>query len=181
MCLAPQVKWKLLSCVRSLWPHALYHPWNSPAESQRKPKNTGVGSLSLLQLIFLTQELNLDLLHCRWIPYQLCGSTGKESACNAGDLGSIPRLGRSPGEGNGNPFQYSCLENSMDRGVWWARVHGSQRDGHDWVTNTCTQLATQTITQKHKHSAYYRFSTKFPFSSLSTEQKWNVTKRKQQW
>ena len=43
-----------------------------------------------------------------------CGSDGKASACNAGDLGSIPRLGRSPGEGNGNPLQYSCLENSMD-------------------------------------------------------------------
>ena len=43
-----------------------------------------------------------------------CGSVGKESTCNAGDLGSIPRLGRSPGEGNGYPLQYSCLENSMD-------------------------------------------------------------------
>ena len=49
---------------------------------------------------------------------------GKESACNAGDLGSIPGLGRSPGEGNGFRFQYSCLENSMDRGVWQATVHG---------------------------------------------------------
>ena len=43
---------------------------------------------------------------------------------NAGDLGSIPGLGRSPGEGNGNPLQYSCLENSMDGGAWWAIVHG---------------------------------------------------------
>ena len=50
--------------------------------------------------------------------------SGKEFACNAGDLGSIPGLGRSPGEGNDNPFQYSCLENSMDRGAWQARVHG---------------------------------------------------------
>ena len=47
------------------------------------------------------------------------GSDGKEYACNAGDLGLIPRLGKSPGEGNGNPLQYSYLENSMDRGVWW--------------------------------------------------------------
>ena len=53
-----------------------------------------------------------------------CGSAGKESACNAGDLGSIPGLGRCPGEGNGNPLQYSCMENSMDRGVCWATVHG---------------------------------------------------------
>ena len=46
------------------------------------------------------------------------------SACNAGDPGSIPGSGRSPGEGNGNPLQYSCLENPMARGAWWATVHG---------------------------------------------------------
>ena len=46
------------------------------------------------------------------------GSAGKESACNVGDLGSIPGLGRSPGGGNGNPLQYSCLENHMDGGAW---------------------------------------------------------------
>jgi len=51
-------------------------------------------------------------------------SDGKESARNAGDLGSVPGLGRSPGEGNVYPLQYSCLENSMDRGVWWATIHG---------------------------------------------------------
>ena len=48
---------------------------------------------------------------------------GKESACKAGDLGSIPGLGRFPGEGNGNLLQYSGLENSMDRGAWWVTVH----------------------------------------------------------
>ena len=52
------------------------------------------------------------------------GSDGKESACNAGDPDSVPEWGRSPGEGNGNPLQYSCLENSMDRGTWWATVLG---------------------------------------------------------
>ena len=51
------------------------------------------------------------------------GSDGKDSAWNEGDLGSIPGSGRSPGEGNGNPLQYSCLENPMDRGAWWATVH----------------------------------------------------------
>ena len=49
-----------------------------------------------------------------------CSSDGKESTCNAGDLGSIPGLGRSPGERNTNPLQCSCLENPMDRGAWWA-------------------------------------------------------------
>ena len=52
------------------------------------------------------------------------GSEVKASACNVGDLGSIPGLGRSPGEGNGNPLQYSCLVNPMDGGAWWATVHG---------------------------------------------------------
>ena len=49
---------------------------------------------------------------------------GKESACNAADLGSVPGSGRSPGGQHGNPLQYSCLENSMDRGAWQATVHG---------------------------------------------------------
>ena len=52
------------------------------------------------------------------------GSDGRESACNGGDLGSVPGLGRSPGEGNGNPLQYSCLENPMDKGAWQATFHG---------------------------------------------------------
>ena len=51
------------------------------------------------------------------------GSDSKESACNAGDPGSNPGSGRSPGEGNGNPLQYSCSENPMVKGVWWAPVH----------------------------------------------------------
>ena len=51
-------------------------------------------------------------------------SDGKESLCSVGDLGSIPGLRRSPGERNGNPLQYFCLENPMDRGAWWATVHG---------------------------------------------------------
>ena len=52
------------------------------------------------------------------------GSDGQVSAYNSGDPGSIPGMGRSPGEGNGNPLQYSCLENPMDRGVWVTTVHG---------------------------------------------------------
>ena len=63
--------------------------------------------------------------------YEHDGSGGKVSAYNAGDPGSIPGLGRSPGEGNGNPLQYSCLENPMNRGVWLATVHGAQRVRHN--------------------------------------------------
>jgi len=62
-------------------------------------------------------------------------SDGKESACSVGDLGLIPGLGRSPGEGNGYPCQYSSLENSKDRGVCWDRVHGvTESDATEQLT-----------------------------------------------
>ena len=57
------------------------------------------------------------------LPKAICRFNGKESACNAGDPGSIPGFGRFPGEGHENPLQYSCLENPMDRGAWWTTVH----------------------------------------------------------
>ena len=66
------------------------------------------------------------------------GSGGKESTCNVEDLGLIPGLGRSPVEGNGNPLQYSCLENPMDRGAQRLQSMGSQKVRHNWVTNTFT-------------------------------------------
>ena len=59
------------------------------------------------------------------------GSDGTESACNAGELGLIPGSGSSPGGGHGNPLQYSCLENSMNRGAWWTTVHRFIRVGHN--------------------------------------------------
>ena len=64
----------------------------------------------------------------------LGGSVGKESACNVGDPGSIPGWGRSLGEGNGNPLQYSCLENPIDRGTWSATVHGVAKSW-TWLSN----------------------------------------------
>jgi len=67
------------------------------------------------------------------------GSGSKESACNAGDLASVPGLERSPGEGNGNLLQYSCLENSMDRGAWWATAHEVTKR-HDWATKHSSVL-----------------------------------------
>ena len=71
-------------------------------------------------------------VHC--LLYNITDLTdGQEFACNAGDLGSILGSGRSPGEGNGNPLQYSCLENNMDRRAWWAKVHG--------VAKSWTQLS----------------------------------------
>ena len=70
------------------------------------------------------------------------GSDGKESACNVGDLGLIPGSGRFPGEGNDNPLQYSCLENPMDRGAWWASGHG--------IAKSQTQLS-DSHTHTHSH------------------------------
>ena len=63
------------------------------------------------------------------------GSRGEESACHGGDPGSIPGLGRSPGEGNGNSLQYSCLENPMVIGVWRATVHGVPRVRHAFASD----------------------------------------------
>ena len=82
-----------------------------------------------------------------WLPGS---SDGKESSCNVGDPGLVPGSGRSPGEDNGNPLQYYCLENSMDKGDWQATVHGLQRVAHDWETNTHTQ------THMWNSSAIYR-------------------------
>ena len=75
-------------------------------------------------------------------------SVGKESACNPGDTGSIPGSGRSPGEGNGNPLQYSCLENPMSRGAWQATVYGFTRVGHNLVTNTTTTTTCNRAARK---------------------------------
>ena len=80
---------------------------------------------------------------CMYFPH---GSEGKASACNVGDLGSIPGMGRSPGEGNGNPLQCSCLENPMDGEAWWATVHG--------VTKSQTQLRDFTFKMQLKYFIY---------------------------
>ena len=73
----------------------------------------------------------------------ILGSAGEEPTCNVGDLGSVPRSGRCPGGGHGNPLQYSCLENPMDRGGWRATVHGVTRAGYDLATKppVCHLLA----------------------------------------
>ena len=112
----------------------IYYTWNSPG------KNTGVGSHSLLQVFFPTQGLDLGLLHC--FPG---GSDVKESACNAGELGSIPVLGRSPGEWNSYPLQSSGLENSVDRGLWQATVHGVTKSP-TWLSNFHSCIAGRFFT-----------------------------------
>ena len=101
-------------------------------------------------------------------------SFGKESACNAGELGLIPGSGRSTEEGNGKPLQYSCLENSMDRGAWRATVHGVPKRLD--MTERLTQLSTLLAytNKKLKHSRIQRFRechrghASMQFSSLLT-------------
>ena len=84
------------------------------------------------------------------------GSDGKASACNVGDPVSIPGSGRSPGEGNGNPFQHSCLENSMDRGAWWATVHGVAKSRTQWSDFTPLLLQRNFPTQGSNPGVLHR-------------------------
>ena len=135
--------------------HGLYISWISPGQ------NIGVGSCSLLQGIFPTQGrtqvscISGGFVNIKHLPIPLLPLvttillfkylfiwlylglpwwfSGKEPACNAGDLNSIPGLGRAPGEVNGNALQDSCLENSMDSGVGQATIHV--------VTNSKTRLS----------------------------------------
>ena len=102
--------WELLSCTAAML------VFDSAPSSSLHP------SLSLLFRIHCVQA------------HRVLGQglSGKESTCQAGDSGSIPGSGRSPGEGNGSPLQYSCLRNPMDRGAWRATVH---RISKSWGTN----------------------------------------------
>ena len=115
-----------------------WSPWGFPG------KNAGVGCHSLFQEISPTQGLNPGLPHCRQMLYHLSHQGShtnkkqsinipvaqmvKKFACNVGDPGSIPGPGRSSGEGNHYPLQYSCLENSMDRKAWQAIILGGCKE-----------------------------------------------------
>ena len=98
-----------------------------------RPSAANYNGTSVVSSLYLYVLKILIVFHCK-IYWNIVsssvifpgGSEGKESACNAGDLGSIPGLRNSPGEGNCNPLQYSCLENSMNSRAWWAIVRGVQ-------------------------------------------------------
>ena len=97
-------------------------------------------------------------------------SAGKESACSAGDSGSIPGLGRSPREGNGSPLQYSCLENPMDREAWQATVHGVTRVRHDLATKPppphfsySTKRSAMSLQTSPSHTYQFLLVVKFTF------------------
>ena len=148
-----------------MWPHRrqptrLPRPWDSPG------KNTGVGCHFLLQCVKVKSLSHVRLLATPWTAaYQAPPSMAfsrqeywsgasqvvlvvKNPSANTGDAGSIPGPGRSPGEENGNPLQYSCLENSMERGAWQATVH---RAAKNW-----TQLKQLSMnTPPFDHSWYH--------------------------
>ena len=111
---------------KNCWPYNPEIPWDKKQEIK--------GTVTNLKKKFLLRNpLFGNILYTKGVPGS---SDGKESACKAGDLGSILESGICPGEGNGNPLQYYCLENSMDRGAWWVTDQGgSQKVGHDWVAN----------------------------------------------
>ena len=91
-------------------------------------------------------------LHILW---EECMAVVKNPPANAGDVGYIPGLGRSPGEGNGNPLQYSGLENRMERGTWWATIPGvAKRVGHDLVTKHQQQPRAKTPHSQYREPGF---------------------------
>ena len=123
----------------SLWPPLTSDSWKPVAFSQKSQVSSQgphVSELQGLKLLFFLVLIKVYLIYSVVLFWGfLCSSDSKESACKAGDQGSIPGSGRSPGEGHGNPLQYSCLENPMDRGAWWAtQPMGLQRVRHEWTT-----------------------------------------------
>ena len=97
-------------------------PLKKPSCLEKCPGSSSLGGAKSKLLVFVTIVCKLTSSdRVKGLPRWL---SGKKSACYAGDMGSIPGSGRSPGEGNDNPLQYSCLENPLDRGAWQATVHG---------------------------------------------------------
>ena len=137
-CSGSEVKASLTSTIRKTWVQSLGGE-DSPGEE------IATHSSILAWRIPWTEEPcglqstgSQRVRHDRVTSFSLSLSNSKGSACNVGDLGSIPGWGRSPGEGNGNLLQHSCLENPMDGGAWWAIVHG--------VAKSHTQLRDFTFT-----------------------------------
>ena len=90
------------------------------------------------------------------------GSVVKILPANAGDMGSIRGSGRTPGEGNGSPLQYSCLENPMDRGAWWGTVHGVAKESNTTVTEHRAHIRRYTNVQTLSPAPVSRFQTIIP-------------------
>ena len=119
-----------------------------------------------------TCDVNLFRLLFLYLPRWL---SGNESACqcrNTGDMGSIPGLGRSLGEGDSSPLQYSCLENSTDRGAWWATLHGVAHSQIQPSAHTCPTTLFfffKVICKSAPCCSKIRFSTAMPHQDVGSE------------
>ena len=122
--LAWRIPWtEKLGRLQSMWSQRVGHHWRDLAAAAAGHHHGGRDRVEgkVIKIGTFVEVSGWDV----WcFTFLYGGSDGKASAYNAGDLGLIPGSERSPGEGNGNPLQYSCLENPMDRGAWWATVHG---------------------------------------------------------
>ena len=154
--------WELLDGLPR-WPLRLAHPpamGGRPVDSALACWGSGPVRRSVcLRCVWCCFDMCHPADWSRWALFHVCwtlvfvcvyegfpGLSGKESACNAGATGFIPGSGRSPGGQHGNPLQYSCLENLMDRGAWRATVHRVTRVGHEW-----SDLASTQHVRKHPH------------------------------
>ena len=108
------------------------HEMGDPGMSWAIRRGQKCAGVPPLGINYSDSILENHVTYCVGLP---CNSDSKESTCNAGNLDSISGSGRSPGGGYGHPLKYSCLENPMDRGAWWATVHG--------VSKSQTQLSNQ--------------------------------------
>ena len=139
--LALELSWCLWVCHLACWCIKLSLYWESRSHPSRPVCYSGPTGFSFFQRLCPAPSLMFLLWTKRGVVWGLllgflAGSEVKASACTVGGLGLIPGLGRSPGEGNGNTVQYSCLQNPMDGGAWWATVHG--------VTKSWTRLSDLT-------------------------------------
>ena len=100
--------------------------------------------------------------------------SGKELTCNAGDTGSIPGLGRSPGEGNGNTLQYSCLENSMDWGAWWATYSPWVAKSRTWLNNIISKWVSSLSRVRLFATAWTVAYQASPSVGFSRQEYWSV-------
>ena len=138
--------------------------------NDRKQRGTKKSLLMRVKEESEKPSLKLSIVKTKILGFPGC-SDDKESACKAWVPGLIPGLGRSPGEGNANPHQYSCLENSMDRGTWWATFHGVAKSQTQLMTSTHKTIASRPITS-WQTKGKGRSSNRFPLPGLSDHCRW---------